>query len=142
MDEAFYGLWYQGPASVWTEALPVGNGRFGGMVYGGIRRETISMNEDSVWDGTRADRTNPKAYAALGRIREAIFAGEYGEAERAGADMLGVPMTLDSYQPLCDVDIRLSHTGVFRDYRRALDLDRALHTVDYRLEGYKDWYHR
>lgn len=135
MYKGFYGLWYDRPATEWIEALPIGNGRFGGMIYGGIQHETISVNEETVWEGTYTDRSNPKAIRALADIRKAIFEGRYADAEAIGEDMLGVPNTLNCYQPLCDVDIRFAHTGIFTDYKRGLDLERALHTLQFRKHG-------
>lgn len=146
MKEGFYGLWYEQPAKTWTQALPLGNGRFGGMVYGGIQQERISLNEETVWAGGPVNRNNPKALSKLPEIRKAIFGGDFRLAEELSGDMLGVPMNLDSYQQLCSLDIRFSHTGKFRDYRRGLDIENALHSVQYRLEGgyvqYGHWYYR
>lgn len=146
MREGFYGLWYERPATTWTEALPIGNGRLGGMVYGGIQSESITLNEESVWDGGPKDRNNPDAYAKLKPMRDAIFAGRMDEAEALGEGMLGIPMTIDSYQPLCSLDIQYAHTGSFREYRRGIDLNEAVHAVQYRLEGgyvqYGHWYYR
>lgn len=146
MDKDFYGLWYERPASSWVGALPLGNGRFGGMLRGDIQNEILTLNEETVWDGMRRDRVNPEAYLNLQKIRESIFEGDYERAEQIGDGMLGIPMRLDSYQPLCDLYIRNYHTGIFTEYSRGLDLNRAVHTVKYRLEGgyleYGYWYSR
>ena len=135
MAEDFYGLWYDRPAASWTEALPIGNGRFGGMVYGGIEHEEISVNEETVWEGTYTDRRRPRAKESLSEMRRAIFEGRFREAERISGGMLGNPPNLDSYQPLCRVHLDLTHDGIFRDYRRELDLNRAVHRVRYRKQG-------
>ncbi len=74
-------LWYASPAAVWEEALPVGNGQLGGMVFGGVQRERIQLNEKSLWSGGPQDADNPEALAALPRIRELLFAGRQAEAE-------------------------------------------------------------
>lgn len=146
MREGFYGLWYEQPAHTWIEALPLGNGRFGGMVYGGIQRETISLNEEGVWDGGPKERNNPAAFSHLVKMRQAIFAGQYEQAERIGEKMLGIPETIDSYQQLCSMDIDFAHTGEFKEYRRGLDISTAVHSVRYRLEGgfvqYGHWFER
>ncbi|MCL2058180.1 MAG: glycoside hydrolase family 95 protein [Oscillospiraceae bacterium] len=135
MDNKFYGLWYKQPPCEWVDALPIGNGRFGGMVYGGVRQETISLNEETVWDGAQVDRNNPDALQKLGEIREAIFNGQYAKAEQIGGGMLGVPKTLDSYQPLCSFDASFSNAGDACDYKRGLDIEKAVHFVEYRLES-------
>ncbi|MFW6212392.1 MAG: glycoside hydrolase N-terminal domain-containing protein, partial [Spirochaetota bacterium] len=66
-------LWYKNPASQWVEALPVGNGRLGAMVYGGIPHEEIQLNEETVWEGAYIDRLNPRAAEALPEIRRLLF---------------------------------------------------------------------
>ena len=135
MSENFYGLWYDRPASCWVEALPLGNGRLGAMVYGGLQKETISINEETCWEGADIDRSNPKALEKLGEIRKAIFEGRYADAEKIGEEMMGVPMYVDCFQPLCSLDIQLENTGIFRNYRRQLDLNTAIHTVQYSIGG-------
>lgn len=142
MEKGFYGLWYRKPAASWSEALPIGNGRLGAMLEGGIQHETITINEETVWDGGKTDRCNSEALSNLQRIREAIFRKDYESAERCGEAMLGIPMTLDSYQPLCKLEIRSYHTGIFEAYKRGLDLNRAVHTMHYLLRGYEQNYRR
>ena len=101
-------LWYARPASDWTEALPVGNGRLGAMVYGGAVHETIQLNEETVWAGRHMDRINPKAREGLARVRELMFAGKNQDAAKvAGETMMGNPMRVDSYQPLADLHLEL-----------------------------------
>ncbi|MBW4841029.1 MAG: glycoside hydrolase family 95 protein, partial [Paenibacillaceae bacterium] len=98
-DQTEWKLWYDRPASRWEEALPVGNGRIGGMVYGGIREERIALNEDTLWSGFPRDPQNYDALRHLGPARELIFAGKYKDAERlVDAKMLG--RRTESYQPL------------------------------------------
>ena len=75
-------LWYKKPASCWDEALPLGNGRLGAMVFGDPVRERIQLNEESMWYGAFADRINPDAAANLQKIRDLIFAGRISDAER------------------------------------------------------------
>ena len=68
-------LWYRQPAQAWTEALPVGNGRLGAMVFGGVGRERLQLNEDTLWAGGPYDAVNPNALAALPEVRRLVFAG-------------------------------------------------------------------
>ena len=79
-------LWYQQPAKVWTEALPLGNSRLGAMVYGGVVNEQIQLNEETVWGGGPHRNDSPKAFGVLPKVRELIFAGREKEAEKVMAD--------------------------------------------------------
>jgi len=74
-------LQYERPAAVWTEALPVGNGRLGAMVYGGVERETISLNEDTLWSGYPRDWNNPAARQVLPEVRKLVREGRFEEAD-------------------------------------------------------------
>ena len=97
-------LWYEQPASAWTEALPVGNGHMGAMIFGGIEQERLQLNEDSLWAGQPYDPANPAARSALPHIRALIFAGKIAEAETlANKTMLGKPSTQMPYQAFCDL---------------------------------------
>ena len=87
-------LWYSSPARQWCEALPVGNGRLGGMVYGGCAHELIKLNEDSIWSGKALDRINPDALENLQKIREMLHDGQIEEAERLAARMIRSGTTL------------------------------------------------
>jgi len=134
-------LWYRQPAEAWVEALPVGNGRLGAMVFGGVDKERVQLNEDSVWSGGPEDTDNPETPAALPVIRKLLFEGHYEEADRLGAEKLvckgggtgyggGARAHYGAYQTLGDLflDFDASAEPV-RDYRRELDLDRAVATV-------------
>ena len=81
-------LWYQEPATNWHEALPIGNGRLGAMIFGGVAKERIQLNEDSLWSGAPQDADNPAAPAALPEIRQMLFAGRYAEAEKLARETL------------------------------------------------------
>src|SRR5436309_2853963 len=86
-------LWYRKPAERWTEALPVGNGRIGAMVFGGIDRERLQLNEDSLWSGGPYDPVNPQACAALPEVRRLIVAGHLAEAQAlANAKLMAKPL--------------------------------------------------
>lgn len=124
-------LLYVNPATVWTEALPIGNGRLGGMVYGGVERETISLNEDTLWSGYPRDWNNPSAREALPEIRELASQGRYMEADQLGRKMMG-PYT-ESYLPLGDLCLRFDHGGVLNSYRRTLDIANAVQRTEYRI---------
>src|SRR5512142_247950 len=75
-------LWYAQPAAKWEQALPVGNGRLGAMVFGGTTEERIQLNEDSVWSGGPEDADNPESIKSLATIRQLLFAGKYAEAQK------------------------------------------------------------
>src|SRR5690349_2326661 len=74
-------LWYRQPAKDWNQALPIGNGRLGGMVFGNVKAERIQLNEDTVWAGEKRDRVNPKGLESLAEVRRLLFAGKPKEAE-------------------------------------------------------------
>src|SRR6478735_9236294 len=101
-------LWYRQPATVWTEALPVGNGRLGAMVFGGTARERLQLNESSLWGGGPYDPVNPAARAALPEVRRLIAAGRYAEAQAlANAEVMAQPLSQMSYQPIGDLILEL-----------------------------------
>jgi alpha-L-fucosidase 2 len=134
-------LHYRQPAANWNEALPVGNGRLGAMVFGGIESERLQLNEESIWDGYARDRVNPKALAALPEVRRLLFEGRNDEATKlADACLMAVPMTILPYQPLGDVHLAQRLPGPAAEYRRALDLDDAVATVDFSAGGIR--FHR
>lgn len=129
-------LWYDKPAQNWNEALPIGNGRLGGMVFGGITDERIQLNDDTLWEGRIQDRVNPKAKDALPEVRRLIFEGKNEEASKlASQTMMGVPPTVESYQTLGDLHLHLKTSGAATDYRRSLDLNGALAETEFRLGG-------
>jgi len=127
-------LKYNRPAEAWTEALPVGNGRLGGMVFGGIEQERVSLNEDTLWSGYPRDWNNPKALQVLPEVRRAVREGRYEDAERLSkAGMMG-PYT-QAFMPLGDWHIRFYHGHFADDYRRSLNLEDASATVSYEIGG-------
>ncbi|MCM3702207.1 glycosyl hydrolase family 95 catalytic domain-containing protein [Paenibacillus macerans] len=133
--EAGWKLWYKQPASRWEEALPVGNGRIGGMIYGGVRQELIALNEDTLWSGFPRDTQNYDALRHLKKARELIFSGKYKEAEQlVKAKMVGTGT--EAYQPLGNLKLELlEDVPEISDYWRDLDLDAGVATVSYRLGG-------
>ena len=129
-------LWYRQPAELWTEALPIGNGRLGGMIFGGVARERLQLNEDTLYAGGPYDPSNPEALAALPRVRELINAGKYREAQNLAQEkMMGRPMRMPSYQTVGDLMLGFGASSMCEDYVRDLDLDRALGSVRYRQDG-------
>ncbi|CAM4314814.1 glycoside hydrolase family 95 protein [Paenibacillus phoenicis] len=139
-EQTEWKLWYDRPASRWEEALPVGNGRIGGMVFGGIHRERIALNEDTLWSGFPRDPQNYDALRHLGPARELIFAGKYKEAEKLiDAKMLG--RRTESYQPLGDLWLEQGDSATEADgnelqgFRRELDLATGIATTTYRIGG-------
>lgn len=126
-------LWYQEPADEWTEALPVGNGSLGGMIYGGIDREHIQFNEDTLWTGIPRDYSNPEAYEYLSQIRQLLLQGKQKEAEDLGMKkFMSIPLRQERYQPFGDVwlDFPLDHE--VSEYVRDLNLDRGVASVQYK----------
>ncbi len=126
-------LWYRRPASKWLEALPIGNGRLGAMVFGKVGQERIQLNEESLWSGGPHDWTNPKALDALPKVRKLLFEGKVVQAKRlAGETMMGVPMRVTPYQTLGDLHLHFPGQDRVYGYRRELDLDAAVARVSYR----------
>ncbi|OBZ11752.1 alpha-L-fucosidase [Bacillus sp. FJAT-27264] len=124
-------LQYNKPANVWTEGLPIGNGRLGGMIFGGVEQEKISLNEDTLWSGYPKDGNNPGAKEALPKVRKLIEEGRYEEADTETRNMLG-PYT-QSYLPFGDLLLRFDHGSIYRSYKRTLDVENAIHRVEYQI---------
>ncbi|WP_374013502.1 glycoside hydrolase N-terminal domain-containing protein [Pseudoxanthomonas koreensis] len=128
-DTTALKLWYPRPATQWVEALPLGNGRLGAMVWGGGRSERLQLNEDTLYAGQPYDPTPDTALAALPQVRELLFAGRHAEAEAlANAQMMATPVKQMPYQPLGDLLLDFLEISDLNGYRRELDLDRALAT--------------
>lgn len=124
-------IWYQQPAEFWEEALPLGNGRLGAMVYGGIGHEIISLNEDTLWSGYPCGASDQDKSGHFRTAREATLAGEYDRAqEEIEANLLG--RFTESYMPLCDLKIAFEQDGSIKDYRSALDLSKGLYSCAYK----------
>ena len=128
-------LWYRQPATRWVEALPVGNGRLGGMVFGGVDVEHIQLNEDTVWAGEKRDRVNPEALKNLPEVRRLLFAGKPLQAQDlAEQTMMGIPKRLPPYQSLGDLWIKFApRVDELSDYRRELDLENGIARTRYRV---------
>jgi alpha-L-fucosidase 2 len=125
-------LWYRQPAATWNEALPLGNGRLGAMVFGGLDAERIQLNEDTIWAGEKRDRNNPEGRKSLAEVRRLLFEGKAKEAEAlAERTMISIPKRMPPYQPLGDLLLRFPGHAAAADYLRRLDLDTGVAQVAY-----------
>jgi len=127
-------LWYTAPATVWNEALPVGNGRIGAMCFGSPASERIQLNEDTYWSGCPSRNDNPKALSVLYQVRSLIFANNYTNVE----DIINkniTAQTLHGSKYLCVGNLKLDFTGhsSYTDYERELDISNALWHVKYKV---------
>ena len=132
-------LWYNQPAQTWTQALPIGNGVMGGMVFGTPAVEHIQLNEETIWAGQPNNVVNPHAKEALPEVRQLIFEGKYKEAQ-ALADAKVMPRAVDKnmgmpYQPFGDLYIAMPGHADYRQYERFLDLDNGKTVVHYTVDG-------
>lgn len=129
-------LWYRRPATQWVEALPLGNGRLGAMVWGGAKHERIQLNEDTLYAGGPHDPTPASALSALPEVRRLLFAGRYAEAEAlANATMMATPKKQMPYQPLGDLVLDFFEVSETNGYKRELDLDNAMATSTFEARG-------
>lgn len=128
-------LFYTHPAEYWTQALPLGNGRMGAMVFGGPAHDRIQLNEETLWSGKHRDWNNPAMREVLPKVRAALQSGDYHQADQLARGLFG-PWT-ESFLPLGD--LHLDFPGVEQSevigYRRELDIDAALATVTFRHRG-------
>ncbi|MBS1320960.1 MAG: glycoside hydrolase family 95 protein, partial [Parabacteroides sp.] len=121
------------PAENWNEAIPIGNGRLGGMVWGGIKQERIQTNDDTFWSGEPRNVQNPGAAQYLPEIRQLLIDQKHSEAQKLiNSKMLGP--NNQSYMPLTDIVLDFP-SGDFTDYHRELDMNRGIVTVSYRQGG-------
>ena len=136
---AQYRLWYDKPAQTWTQALPVGNGVIGGMVFGTPAVEHIQLNEETIWAGQPNNVVNPHAKEYLPQVRQLIFEGRYQEAQQLADDKvmpLGAGKNMGMpYQPFGDLYISMPGHAAYRNYERLLDLDHGRVLVRYEADG-------
>nr|WP_221626731.1 glycoside hydrolase family 95 protein [Cohnella lubricantis] len=125
---------YFKPANQWTEALPIGNGRMGAMIYGGVATERLQLNEDTLWSGGPKDCNNPRAREVLPEVRRLLAEGRYVEADKLSREMLS--SNTQAYMPFGHLTLAFEHgdSGV-RGYRRELDLQEAVSRVEYAVGG-------
>jgi alpha-L-fucosidase 2 len=131
-------LWYNKPATLWTDALPVGNGHMGAMVFGGTGHERIQFNESTVWTGEPHDYAHKGAYRSLAQIRQLLWTGKQKEAEDlAIKEFMSEPIRQQAYQALGDLLIETPAVEDVTDYKRSLDLDTGIATTEFTASGVK-----
>jgi len=129
-----YRLWYDHPAEKWVDALPVGNGRLGAMVFGNPDVERIQLNEESLWAGCKTDNNNPKSLENLAKIQQLIFDGNYKKAGKMASDyMVGTPPNVRSYQTLGDLMLDYHWESEVKNYKRELDLNTGIATSTFNI---------
>ena len=132
---AEHRLWYRQPAASWSQALPVGNGRLGAMVFGGPASERLQLNESSVWSGQPGDYDRVGAHRHLPEVRRLLFAGQVKEAEAlVNREFLG-ERPAGAYQPLGDLRLDFDLADPISDYQRELDLARGVARTTFRAGG-------
>jgi alpha-L-fucosidase 2 len=116
-------LWYRQPATTWHQAMPLGNGMIGAMIFGGVSQERIALNESSFWSGRPHDYDDTNAFQYFPRIRDLVFAEKFEAAEQMVNDHFwGIPKAQEAYQPIGDLLLRFEPTN-FTDYHRELDME-------------------
>jgi alpha-L-fucosidase 2 len=129
-------LWYAQPAEQWEEALPLGNGRMGAMVFGGVQKERLQLNEESLWAGAPLDVYPDNFKKHLEKVQRLVLEGKIDEAHQYGrAHMTKSPTSFRSYEPLANLWIESDGSGFVRDYRRDLDIQSGVATVTYERGG-------
>jgi alpha-L-fucosidase 2 len=129
-------LWYQSPATAWEEALPVGNGRLGAMVFGKNGEERIQLNDDTYWSGGPYSTVVKDGYKKLPEIQKDIFEGRPLEAHKLfGRYLMGYPVEQQKYQSLADLIIKFANEKDVTEYKRWLDLKTGVTSVKYKVNG-------
>ena len=125
-------LWYRQPATNSLQAMPLGNGMIGAMVFGGVPQERIALNESSFWSGRPHDYDDTNAFQCFAKIRDLVFAEKFQEAEEmANAHFYGIPKAQEAYQPLGDLLLSFGTTN-YTEYHRELDMETGIAKVSYR----------
>jgi alpha-L-fucosidase 2 len=125
-------LWYKQPARNWNEALPIGNGRIGAMIFGRPENELVQLNEQALWSGGPVNRNpNPDASKHLQEVRDALFAEDYEKAEKLTKQLQG--LYSEAYQPLGDLILKQKFTGNVTDYYRDLNIENAISTTRFKV---------
>ncbi|MDH5400372.1 MAG: glycoside hydrolase family 95 protein, partial [Cyclobacteriaceae bacterium] len=133
-------LWLKEPATRWDHGFFFGNGRLGGIVFGGVSKERVVINEESVWSRQGEVKDVEGAYKHIPEIRKLLFAGKYEEAEKlAKAQVMSKRLVTgtNSYQELCEMNMSFDGHEKYRNYKRELDMEKALITVSYEVDGVK-----
>jgi len=127
-------LWYRQPAEKWLEAMPIGNGYMGAMVFGGTAHERIALNESSFWSGRPHDYNDSNAIHYFEAIRRLVADEKFIDAEKlADAHFLGIPGAQQAYQPIGDLDLSFPGAEGVEDYRRELDMETGMVKIRYRV---------
>ncbi|VGO20388.1 hypothetical protein SCARR_02451 [Pontiella sulfatireligans] len=127
---------YDEPAKEWTDALPVGNGSMGAMVFGGVERDRIQFNHDTLWAGKPRSYSVPDAHTNLPALRRMLFDGQQKEAEALAMEgFMSKPLRQAAYQPFGDLMLEFPAMGETSGYRRALELDGAVATTEFSVDG-------
>lgn len=136
IPEGSMTLWYDAPAANWNEALPLGNGRLGVMVFGGPANERLGLNESTFWSGGPSRNDNPNALGALANVRQLIFSGQYTEAESViNQNMTATQLHGSMFQPIGNLNLSFPGHDSYTNYYRELDLRRAAFTANYEVGG-------
>lgn len=129
-------LWHKKPAEEWENAYPVGNGRLGAMVYGGIKEEKIQLNEDTYWSGGPYSTVVKGGYKELPKIQKLIFEGKPLEAHKIfGRYLMGYPVEQQKYQSLANLHLFFNEDLEAKNYKRWLDLSEGITGVEYTING-------
>jgi alpha-L-fucosidase 2 len=129
-------LWYDAPAKNWVEALPIGNGRLGAMVFGNPAAERLQLNEETVWAGQPNNNGNPNALAALPEVRKLLFEGNYHEAQDLATEKIVTKASHGmSYQPVGDLNLLFAGHEKAENYYRELNISTAIVTARYTVDG-------
>ncbi|MDR3252211.1 MAG: glycoside hydrolase family 95 protein [Tannerella sp.] len=135
-DTGNWKLWYDAPAEKWVEALPIGNGRLGVMVFGNPANEKLQLNEETVWAGGPNNNGNPDALAALPQVRKLLFEGKFHEAQDLATDKIVTKTNHGmSYQPVGDLNLSFAGHEKAANYYRELDISTAITTTRYTVDG-------
>ncbi len=128
-------LWYDQPAKIWEEALPLGNSRLGAMVYGTPQREELQLNEETIWGGGPYKNDNPKALQALPEVRRLVFEGKSGEADKLINETFFTKTHGMPFQTAGSVILNFPEHQTYQDYYRELDISKAVATTRYTVDG-------
>lgn len=129
-------LWYDAPAADWNEALPIGNGRLGAMVYGIPDKENIQLNEETLWSGGPHRNDNTEAKAILSKIRQLLFDGKYKEAhDLANKKIISQTSAGMNYETVGNLRLNFQGHSTFSDYYRELDIENAVSKIAYTVDG-------
>ncbi len=132
--ESRLSLWYNQPATHWEEALPIGNGRLGAMVYGGVANELIQLNEESIWAGPPIPEVKENVRETVDQVRKLLFEGKYAEAQTLQQSVLTPRISPRSYQTMGELRLDFGAVEKATHYRRDLNLDTAVATTTYKIK--------